>query len=224
MVDNFCQISKLLHFENPGDCYWIQLLRRSNDDPSGFGKTNPKYHGKASKRTIASYFITSVNNFESLKEDIVKICDALNCRAYILLDKRNFEKMTKLMLVNISEKIASNCFCSPAKIAFSTAGIENSAKEKTWIVDIDKEYVPYVDGIKAAICNSSEFSEPIIAEIKTKNGCHLITKKFNKKRFSECWVTYHDNRANFGYTVGDIPLNPPEIKSNSPTILYVPGE
>ena len=40
MVDNFEQIRDLLKFEEDGDCYYVQLLRRQSDDPHTDGKAD----------------------------------------------------------------------------------------------------------------------------------------------------------------------------------------
>ena len=44
MVDNFGIMRKLLKFEEEGDCYYVQLLRRAADDPKPEGVPDPKYH------------------------------------------------------------------------------------------------------------------------------------------------------------------------------------
>ena len=52
MVDNFDKIRSLLKFENDGDCYYVQLLRRQSDDPMTNGKPDPNYHGNMHSRSI----------------------------------------------------------------------------------------------------------------------------------------------------------------------------
>ena len=89
MVDNFEIIKRLLTFENEGDCYYVQLLRRQSDDPMIDGIPDPAYHGNMHSRSIKDYFITSVDHLEQRKDDIIKLCQTFNVRAYIRLNKRN---------------------------------------------------------------------------------------------------------------------------------------
>ena len=54
-VDNFAIIRKLLKFDKPGDCYYLQLLRRQSDDPMIDGKPQPNSHGNMHSSTIKNY-------------------------------------------------------------------------------------------------------------------------------------------------------------------------
>ena len=86
-VDNFAIIRKLLKFENQGDCYYLQLLRRQSDDPMIDGKPDPNYHGNMHSRSLKDYFIPSLEYFDQKEEEIKKLCDVFNVRAYIRLNK-----------------------------------------------------------------------------------------------------------------------------------------
>ena len=71
MVNNFDQIRSLLKFENEGDCYYVQLLRRQSDDPHTNGVADPRYHGNMHSRSIKDYLIPSLEYFDKVKEDII---------------------------------------------------------------------------------------------------------------------------------------------------------
>lgn len=220
MVDNFETIEKLLKFEEPGDCYYVQLLRRQSDDPLVDGMPDPAYHGNMHSRSIKDYFISSVENLEQRKADIIKLCETFNVRAYIRLNKRNYKQICLHMLKHIAEQeISGQSFASPFHIVASAAGLANCASkgEKTWIVDLDTEYSKHNRAIREMICKCDPIDSELKAaakrlaapndvdelyqtmlenemekftEIQTKNGRHLIVHPFNKAKFSQLWEEY----------------------------------
>jgi hypothetical protein len=220
VVNNFKLIEELLTFKEPGDCYYIQLLRRQSDDPLINGKPDPNYHGNMHSRSFKDYLITSVENLEEIKRDIITACEHLNVRAYIRLNKRNFKKISLFMLRRIAEQeISGQNFCSPFRLVSSAAGLANCAtkSEKTWIVDIDKEYMPHQYFICKMICQCDPIDKELkaaakrltspndvdelyktmleneiakIKEIPTKSGKHLIVHPFHKERFIQLWEEY----------------------------------
>ena len=66
MVDNFAQIRSLLKFDNDGDCYYVQLLRRQSDDPMKDGMPDPNYHGNMHSRSLKDYLIPSIEYAKDL--------------------------------------------------------------------------------------------------------------------------------------------------------------
>lgn len=216
MTDNFEQIRSLLKFENEGDCYYVQLLRRQSDDPLIDGKKDPKYHGNMHSRSIKDYFIRSLEHFDDVKEDIIKLCEMFNVRAYIRLNKRTYKRIALVMLRHIAEQAASGeTYSSPFHMIASAAGTANCAgDDKTWIVDEDAEYLRYEDKIKAIIeqCEPTD-RQKVVAVIPTKSGRHLITRPFNLQTFKTLWEKDLDLQT----------LEVLDIHKDNPTILYVPG-
>lgn len=221
MVDNFEQIRSLLKFENDGDCYYVQLLRRQSDDPHTNGKADPRYHGNMHSRSVKDYLIPSLEYFDKVKEDIITICKTFNVRAYIRLNKRTFKNIALEMLKHIAEQCASGgTFNSPYHLVASAAGeVCSAGKDKTWIVDLDEEYLPHQEKIlkmmfecepyirniaelaKVFFNSSHTGSEQSIflayKQIKdatpivpTKHGKHIIAKPFNVQTFGEKWKQY----------------------------------
>lgn len=221
MVDNFDQIRSLLKFENDGDCYYVQLLRRQSDDPHTDGKADPRYHGNMHSRSVKDYLIPSLEYFDKVKEDIITICKTFNVRAYIRLNKRTFKNIALEMLKHIAEQCASGgTFNSPYHLVASAAGeVCSAGKDKTWIVDLDEEYLPHQEEIlkmmfecepyirniaelaKVFLNSSHTGSEPSLflayKQIKdatpivpTKHGKHVIAKPFNVQSLTEKWKQY----------------------------------
>lgn len=213
MVNNFDQIEKLLKFENEGDCYYVQLLRRQSDDPMIDGKPDPAYHGNMHSRSLKDYLISSIEHFQDLKKEMIQLCDMFNVRAYIRLNKRNYKNIALKMLRHISEQVESGeTYSSPYHLVSSATGsVCQAGDEKTWIIDMDAEYLPHKDEVYKMILGcepiKSDFTalneewgilldvkkhyiEQNFTEIPTKHGIHIITRPFNKKSFADQWAEY----------------------------------
>ena len=221
MVDNFEQIRNLLKFEEDGDCYYVQLLRRQSDDPHTDGKADPRYHGNMHSRSVKDYLIPSLEYFDKVKEDIIAMCKMFNVRAYIRLNKRTFKSIALEMMMHIAQQCKSGeTFNSPYHLVASAAGETCAAgKDKTWVVDLDEEYLPHQEEIlkmmfecepyirniaelaKVFLNSSHAGSEPSLflayKQIKdatpivpTKHGRHVIAKPFNVQSLTEKWRQY----------------------------------
>lgn len=197
MVNNFETIKNLLKFDKPGDCYYLQLLRRQSDDPMIGGMPDPNYHGNMHSRSIKDYFIPSLEYFEQKKDEIITMCNTFNVRAYIRLNKRNYAKIAMMIMKHIVEQLVSGqTFNSPFSLIASAAGIANCAgKNKTWIVDCDACHLEHINAIIDMIHNcepyiSGQYSNQEIPRIPTKHGIHLISHPFNKQTFNMFWDEY----------------------------------
>jgi len=225
MVDNFDKIRSLLKFENEGDCYYVQLLRRQSDDPMTDGKPDPNYHGNMHSRSIKDYFVHSLEYFDQKKEEIKQLCDTFNVRAYIRLNKRNYQQISFAIMKHITEQLVSGqTFNSPFSLVASAAGNCNCAgKDKTWILDLDEEYLTHKVAIYAMLAkiepNATLISElgkkwlaagcdaatahenavldwrQMMPEIRTKHGLHIICKPFNTAAFKAEWQAFVDENC-----------------------------
>lgn len=217
-VDNFQIIRKLLKFEKPGDCYYLQLLHRQSDDPMVDGKPDPNYHGNMHSRSIKDYFIPSLEYLDQKEAEIKQLCDQFNVRAYIRLNKRNYQQISFAILKHITEQLVSGqSFNSPFSLIASAAGNSNCAGDgKTWVLDLDGEYLPYkkdiyemlfqCDPIRTELKDFMEDEEPTsdeefeeiaekfieknFSEVPTKHGLHIISRPFNTKTFKDIWEQY----------------------------------
>lgn len=197
MVNNFDQIEKLLKFENEGDCYYVQLLRRQSDDPMIDGIPDPAYHGNMHSRSLKDYLISSIEHFQDLKKEMIQLCDMFNVRAYIRLNKRNYKNISTKMLKQIADQIDSGeTYCSPYHLIASAIGSTCQAgKAKTWILDCDACHMEHINAIVDMVHNcepyvSGQYSDQEIPRIPTKHGIHLISHPFNKQTFNMFWNEY----------------------------------
>lgn len=213
-VDNFDLIRSHLTFKNPGDCYYVQLLRRQADDPMIDGKKDPSYHGNMHSRSLKDYFISSLEQFDALKTEIITLCEMFNVRAYIRLNKRNYRTMSLQLLKHITDQLmAGETFSSPYRLVSSAAGLAKASDcEKTWVVDLDKEYLPYEQDIIEHICACEPFQKKEdMFIVPTKNGKHIICKPFNITKLQGWWNALSLDHPSLC-----------DIHKDNPTILYVP--
>ena len=167
MVDNFALIEEYMKKQQAtwkeGDCYYVQLLRRQADDPMIGGVKDKKYHGNMHSRSIKDYLIKSVDHLEDVKQQIIEFCKLENVRAYIRLNKRNYKNIALEMMKHIAEQCASGeTFSSPFHLISSACGqCCQAGKDKTWIIDLDKEYLPYEKEIIDMICQCMPISAKI---------------------------------------------------------------
>lgn len=197
MINNFEQIKSLLKFENEYEFYFLQILQRKKEHPE-LGKNN---------RLIKAYYIYSIEKLEKYQDEIIKLCEIFNARAYIHLNRRN----SKVVGFEMMEMLATNLKCDQVnfldKLYNSICGHHHSDKDKTWIIDIDTVDLTELGIPLHYIENDLNNIEPegnkIIAKIPTKNGIHLITKPFNSQKFGEMYPKI-------------------DLHKNNPTILFVP--
>lgn len=213
MVDNFNVIRGFMKFENPGDFYFLELLQRKKDG----NKVVNGHHNTS--RLIKDYYISSIEQYDNLKDEIVEKCNSNNARAYIRLNKRNYKTVSLAFAEQMLMKVrTSQDFRNPkTEIASIVGQYHDAGKEKTWIVDIDDISLDdsYVDKVKEVITKVEPIGiDKVIATIPTKSGVHLITRRFNLDKFNNIMEDLHDDML-WGKEI-------PQIHKDNPTVLYVP--
>jgi hypothetical protein len=155
-------------------------------------------------------------------------------RAYIRLNKRNYKNIALEMMKHIAEQCASGeTYSSPFHLVASACGqCCQAGNDKTWIVDLDKEYLPYEEEIKEMILDCQPYDKRIQAYrdlglsaeearnavkseffvVPTKSGKHIVCKPFNKMAFQQSWEK-SENLKNMKML---------DVHKDNPTILYVP--
>jgi hypothetical protein len=204
MIDNFEQIRSMLKLEHELEesyFYFIQIIQRKKENP-GLCSSN---------RIIRSYNIDSLKKFDKNKDEIIKLCETFNARAYIHLNRRKWSSICLECLRHNAELIANSQY-SGIKSSFETIiGRTNgeSNATKTWIIDVDMNDLEVVSKIERII-NSIEPIDKTVTKlmhtIPTKNGYHMITKPFDRTEF-----------AKYMQLQGDVP----DIHTDNPTLLYV---
>lgn len=167
---------------------------------------------------IKTYFVRSREHLERLMPEIILLCEHYGARAYINLAAKDFDALQKLMLVKLASDVHLGNVRNPRKCLNSAAG-ELKSRGPKWIIDIDdmtlKEPVLAWLDKEFNIEEGTSFLHPrtavyFHAEIPTVQGCHLIVRPFNLKKFSEEFpaIDVHKN------SMGTLLYYPDSIKSD----------
>jgi hypothetical protein len=194
-INNLEKLKKILVFE-PNWFYEILIMKRRKD----FGNEDMN----KSVKIIKSYNITSIDSLEYKMDEIIKLCESFNARAYINPQPYSFDKLGfKIMEVSLKMiQDGNNDYNGIVSKAIGTMTPET----KRWVVDIDNitANISDINRIKTVINDCSPNGDNILLTVDTPNGIHLITRPFNLQTF----ITYQD----VYYKV--------EVKKDNPTILY----
>ncbi len=199
MINNKKLIVPLLNFEKKGDFYMLYILKRKKDQPEG-EKDNHQ-----SVRTIKAYAIESLEYLEKRWEEITILAEVFAARVYIHVQRQNHFDVSLLMMKELAQRIIDGVHNQRG--LFDSVVGQLKTYEKRWVIDIDTKDRLTIHHIASVINSVKPDGDKIIAEIPTKNGCHLITKPFDTKSFAE----HPDQRLN------------PEIQKHNPTLLYYPA-
>lgn len=193
MIDNFKLIKPLLIFPNDDIYYHLQILRRGKDHPEL----------PAANRMIKAYFICSLEGLDYVEEEVKKLCEFFEARAYINLAPKSIKKTSMLQIKYLAQRVYEGDFKKIWK-SWNTCAGEIKGEEPRWIVDVDNcNFRNGLDEIRKFIDElmPKTLDGRIICEIPTKSGYHLITSPFNLQQFKEKYP--------------DI-----DVHKNNPTLLY----
>jgi len=195
MIDNINLIKPLLNFSDDGDFYMLYILKRKKDQPIG-DRDNHQ-----SVRTIKTYSISSIEYLDKRYSEIKQLAEMFNARVYIHVQKQNHKDVSLNMMVALAQRIQDGNH--QQQNLFDSVVGQLKTLEKRWIIDVDdlKEASPMMMAYIDHKCKP--YGSKIEAIIPTKNGHHLITKKFDvmefKKQYSEV-----------------------DIQKKNPTLLFLP--
>jgi hypothetical protein len=201
MINNLELIKPLLNFSEKGDFYMLYVFKRKKDQPEG------ERDNHQSVRTIKTYCIESVDHLDRRWDEIVQMCEMFKARAYIHVQKQNHFDVSLSMMVDLAQRIQNGNHNQ--KGLFDSVVGQIKTQEKRWIVDVDTTS----QHIQNMISNIIEMVKPndgskIITKIPTKNGVHLITKRFDVMEFNK--------------QIKERGEEMPDIQKKNPTLLYLP--
>ena len=196
MIDNLEIIKPLLNFEDAEDFYQLYIFKRKKDQTTD--KANHQ-----SVRTIKTYTISSIEYLESKYDEIKTLCEMFSARAYIHVQKQNHRDVSLEMMISLAEKI-KNGQHNQSHLFDSVVG-QLKTLEKRWIIDIDSKDTKELLEIQQHIDHCRPYGEDKIeSTIPTKNGFHLITKRFDVIEFKNKYPHI-------------------DIQKKNPTLLYLPN-
>lgn len=192
MVNNTEQIRELLFFEKDA-FYFIEVIQRRKENPE------LKRHAN----TIADFYVSSLESFDKKLPDIVQMCDFYNARAYIRLNYRSYETVAMNVNLKTAELLVNKNFKAVMSVYPSVVGETKGCDwRKFRLIDLDGEEVRKSASYIYTINKLAPEAQPFI--IPTQNGLHIISGKFDTKRFR----LRHPEVAN------------EDIKQDANTILY----
>ena len=217
-VDNFDIIKRLLMFEDKDDFYFLQIIQRKkdgNDVPSA----NNGY------RTIKTYYIRSLEDFDRRKPAIIQLCEQNNARAYINLNVRNAKEVALTAAKAYIDLVREDRYNQGHRVYDHACGVTpKMGVKKKWIVDVDTKDIDKVKRLCDVICKCrsgchynaiNDVYDNVIEEIPTPHGVHLITHGFDVSEFkkhlqAECDTIFTEEEIK----------EMCNVKKDNPTILY----
>jgi len=199
MINNLDLIKPLLNYSEPGDFYMLYVFKRKKDQPED------ERDNHQSVRTIKTYCIESIDHLERRYDEIKQLCEMFKARAYIHVQKQNHSEVSLNMLADLAIRIKNGS--QNQKGLFDSVVGQIKTNEKRWIVDIDTKDEITVHRVAHIVDEIRPDGPKIISCIPTKNGYHLITKRFDVLEFNKKMKPY-------GYI--------PDIQKKNPTLLYLP--
>jgi hypothetical protein len=173
----------------------LYILKRKKDQTTD--KSNHQ-----SVRTIKSYCLESVEHLENRYEEITQLCELFKARAYIHIQKQNHKDVSLNMITEIVNRIQSGQ--TNQKNVFDSVVGQIKTQEKRWIVDVDETCFTSVLKVDKFLNTLRPEGNKVEALIPTKNGYHLITKRFDVQTFKEKYPNL-------------------DIQKKNPTLLYYPN-
>ena len=196
MINNIELIKPLLNFTNEGDFYMLYIFKRKKDQLEG-EKDNHQ-----SVRTIKTYTIESVEYLEKRWDEIAQLCEMFKARAYIHIQKQNHKDVSLEMIVALAQKIRDGQHNQ--KHLFDSVVGQIKTNEKRWIIDVDDKDTKELVRITEVVRATRPEGDKLEAVIPTKNGYHLITKRFDVEMFRNIFPHI-------------------DIQKKNPTLLYYPN-
>lgn len=204
-VDNWKFLRDKLDFSDPSKFYMVQLQQRKKDD-----ETFP-----ANNRTVKTYFIGSIEEYDALEPEIKRLSDETKSRVYIRLNRRSYEDVALEANKELAQILKDKNFQHLKNLVPSSAGKICSEEDRLWIIDIDADNPVELSVKSTKVINFLVKNFGITHEyaVITLNGLHIITKKFNTLLFSAEFpdIDIHKDNPTLLY------FNPDASRSNKST-------
>ena len=174
MVDNISTIRSTLEFDNPEEFYYISIMQRNKDGVKVAGSHD-------SARRIRTFYVFTLEDFDKVTDFIKEICDKLNARCYIEMNRKNIFQCQLECIKRLAECIEHRTTKSRAIMDSVVAGAPS--RDKLWMIDCDGKNPgdPIIDEIIEYIENHNGEH---YAVLPTVSGCHIITSRFDPRDFN----------------------------------------
>ena len=218
IINNFDLIKSLLKFEDKDDFYFLQIIQRKKD-----GNQVPSANN--GYRTIKTYYIRSVEDFDRRKEAIIELCEQNNARAYINLNVRSAREVALEAAKSYIDLVREDRCHQGHRVYDHACGVTPKiGVKKKWIVDIDELSTNQIETICNIICKCrsgchynaiNNVYDNIFAQIPTVHGVHIITHGFDVGRFKDI-LSQTTQILLSAEQIKEITT----VKKDNPTLLY----
>lgn len=218
IINNFNLIKSLLKFEDKDDFYFLQIIQRKKD-----GNIVPASNN--GYRTIKTFYIRSIEDFERRKESIIQLCEQNNARSYINLNVRSAKEVALEAAKAYIDLVREDRCHQGHRVYDHTCGVTpKMGVKKKWIVDIDELSSDQIETICNIICKCrsschynaiNDTYDNIIAQIPTAHGIHIITHGFDVERFKDI-LSQTTKILLSAEQIKEITT----VKKDNPTLLY----
>ena len=179
-INNFDKLRQFLAEEttfaadNKKSIIWIWVVMRAKDN------------AEHKERTIKSYHIQSLDDFDYKKDEIIELCHRYHWRAYICINPKPvlnvLFSLQSIVMENIKNEVNGGSSMLLKGMLDSAVMKSGSNGNKFWIIDVDSEDAEEQTSIFNKIDNAqSGHDHNIIEQVKTVHGVHFITHPFDTR-------------------------------------------
>ena len=179
-INNFDKLRQFLAEEttfaadNKKSIIWIWVVIRAKDN------------AEHKERTIKSYHIQSLDDFDYKKDEIIELCKRYHCRAYICVNPKPvlnvLFSLQSIVMENIKNEVNGGSSMLLKGMLDSAVMKSGSNGNKFWIIDVDSEDAEEQTSIFNKVDNAQSGHEHnIIEQVKTVHGVHFITHPFDTR-------------------------------------------
>ena len=222
-IENYEKIRSFMDFSDPEKFYLIHVIQRKKDIPDL----------DRSERIVKTYTIPSIEYLDRIFPEIKAMCDLFNARAYMYINRRSLKGTAKAMLKKLADTVIDGSTNGLSRLYQSCASA-HSAGDGYWIIDLDIKQKVESDVISEKEREDFEFclvldislflddtdvmpeGKKTVMALKTKNGLHIITKRFDTRRLEELYNNIKEEENLFPYSI-DV-----ELKKDAMINLYIP--
>ena len=179
-INNFDKLRQFLAEEttfaadNKKSIIWIWVVMRAKDN------------AEHKERTIKSYHIQSLDDFDYKKDEIIELCKRYHCRAYICVNPKPvlnvLFSLQSIVMENIKNEVNGGSSMFLKGMLDSAVMKSGSNGNKFWVIDVDSEDDEEQTSIFNKVDNAqSGHDHNIIEQVKTVHGVHFITHPFDTR-------------------------------------------
>lgn len=179
-IDNYPLIRPLLKWENKGDFYYIQVLKRKKDGTTKYANKNN------SARLVCNHQVYSLEEMDERMLEIRGICDLTKARAGIQFNRITDKVVAQQMSRRSLEAVISGNY-RLTNLLQSILGDKDSTMQKYNTIDVDTKDEKVLSDLIEYINQLQPFDKTnkILATLPTYSGYHLITENFRQDYFEK---------------------------------------